>query len=273
MARCAVRTAERRNAGCCTWRLLQALGPPAIARAGTLQCDVPTARLGAAVPATTNPTMSHAGTLERIGELGVVPVIAIEQAAAAVPLADALLAGGLPIVEITFRTAVAAEVIHRITSERPHVIVGAGTVLTVANLEAAKASGAVFAVAPGVNPQVVQHAKKIGLPFFPGVATPTDIEQALSLGCTLLKFFPAEALGGVTMIDALAAPFRHAGVRFIPTGGVTPGNLESYLKLDTVAAVGGTWIAKKDDLSAGKWDEIRDRCRGAREIVSRARAG
>lgn len=216
--------------------------------------------------------MSHAGTPERIAELGVVPVIAIEHAAAAVPLADALLAGGLPIVEITFRTAVAADVIRRITSERPHVVVGAGTVLTIANLDAAKASGAAFAVAPGVNPAVVQHAKKIGLPFFPGVATPTDIETALSHGCTILKFFPAEALGGVAMIEALAAPYKHAGIRFIPTGGVSPHNLESYLKLDTVAAVGGTWIAKKDDLSAGKWDEIRDRCRAAREVVSRARA-
>lgn len=216
--------------------------------------------------------MSHAGTPERITELGVVPVIAMDHAAAAVPLADALLAGGLPIVEITFRTAVAAEVIHRISSERPHVIVGAGTVLTIANLEAAKASGAAFAVAPGVNPTIIQHAKKIGLPFIPGVATPTDIELALSHGCTLLKFFPAGALGGIAMIEALSAPYKHAGVRFIPTGGVNPECLESYLKLDTVAAVGGTWIAKKEDLTAGKWDEIRDRCRAAREIVSRTRA-
>jgi 2-dehydro-3-deoxyphosphogluconate aldolase / (4S)-4-hydroxy-2-oxoglutarate aldolase len=215
--------------------------------------------------------MPYAALVERISELGVVPVIAIEQAAQGVPLADALLAGGLPVVEITFRTAVAAEVIRNVSRERPHVIVGAGTVLTTANLDAAKAGGAAFAVAPGLNPRIVEHARQIGLPFFPGVATPSEIEQALSLGCRVMKFFPAEALGGTAMIEALSAPYKHAGVRFVPTGGVSPANLESYLKVDTVAAVGGTWIAKNDDLSAGRWDEIRDRCRGAREVVARSR--
>lgn len=215
--------------------------------------------------------MSQETILNRVAALGVVPVIAIEKVEDALPLADALLQGGLPIVEITFRTAAAAEVIRRIARERPQLVVGAGTVLTPANLEAAKASGAAFAVAPGLNPQIVKQAQQMGLPFVPGVATPSDIEQGLALGCKLLKFFPAEALGGVPMIEALSAPYKHTGVRFMPTGGVNTGNLEAYLKLDTVAAVGGTWIAKKDDLTAGKWDDIRQRCKAALEIVAKAR--
>lgn len=207
----------------------------------------------------------------RIAQVGVVPVVAIEKVEGAIPLADALLEGGLPVVEITFRTAAAAEAIRKIAKERPKVIVGAGTVLTPANLEAAKASGAAFAVAPGLNPQIVKQAQAIGLPFVPGIATPTDIELGLSLGCKYLKFFPAEALGGVGMIEALSAPYKHTGVRFTPTGGVNTANLESYLKVETVAAVGGTWIAKKEDLANGKWDEIRGRCKGAVEIVARVR--
>ena len=207
----------------------------------------------------------------RVAQLSVVPVIAIENPEAAIPLADALIAGGLPVVEITFRTAAAAEVIRRIAKERPQLIVGAGTVLTAANIEAAKASGAAFAVAPGLNPHTVKQAQAAGLPFLPGVATPSDIELGLSLGCKLLKFFPAEANGGVPMLEALSAPYKHTGVRFMPTGGVNTANLESYLKLDTVAAVGGTWIAKKEDLAGGKWDDVRDRCKAALEIVAKAR--
>ena len=209
----------------------------------------------------------------RIAQLGVVPVIAIEKADAAIPLADALLEGGLPVVEITFRTVAAAEVIRKITKERPNLIVGAGTALTAAHLETAKASGAAFAVAPGLNPHVVKQAQAMGFPFVPGIATPSEIELGLSLGCKILKFFPAEALGGVGMIEALTAPYKHTGVRFMPTGGVSPANLESYLRLDIVAAVGGTWIAKKEDLANGKWDDIRTRCKAAVEIVAKTRAG
>lgn len=209
----------------------------------------------------------------RVAQLGVVPVIAIENVEAAIPLADALIAGGLPVVEVTFRTAAAAEVIRKMAKERPQLIVGAGTVLTAANLEAAKSSGAAFAVAPGLNPQTVKQAQAMGLPFVPGVATPSDIEAGLSLGCKLLKFFPAEANGGVGMIEALSAPYKHTGVRFMPTGGVSTTNLENYLKIDTVAAVGGTWIAKKEDLAEGKWDDVSQRCRAALEIVAKARAG
>ena len=216
--------------------------------------------------------MLQESVLGRLAHYRIIPVIAIEKVETALPLADAPLEGGLPVVEITFRTAAAAEVIRLLSKERPQVVVGAGTVLTRANLEAAKASGASFAVAPGLNPEIVKQAEHLDLPFVPGVATPTDIEAALGLECKLLKFFPAEALGGIAMIEALSAPYKHTGVRFIPTGGVTMINLESYLKLDLVAAVGGTWLAKKEDLVAGKWDDIRDRCKAALKLVAKARA-
>jgi 2-dehydro-3-deoxyphosphogluconate aldolase/(4S)-4-hydroxy-2-oxoglutarate aldolase len=208
---------------------------------------------------------------DQIATCGVVPVIAIDEPAQALPLADALTAGGLPLVEITFRTPAAAEVMRLITQERPRMLVGAGTVLTPANLETAKAKGAAFAVAPGLNPQLVKLARELDIPFVPGVATPSEIEQALALGCKLVKFFPAEALGGIPMIEALSAPYQHTGVRFMPTGGVTPSNLEAYLKLPTVAAVGGTWLAKKTDMASGNWVGIQDRCLRARETVTLVR--
>ena len=206
--------------------------------------------------------------LARVSELGVVPVIAIDSVDHALPLADALLAGGLPVVEITFRTKAAAEVIRTLSDTRPDLIVGAGTVLTPETLQTAVDAGARFAVAPGLNPRVVAAARRLGLPFVPGVANPTDIEAALELGCTLLKFFPAEALGGTKLLSALSAPYKHAGIRFMPTGGISPANLGAYLALDTVAAVGGTWIAKKEDMADGKWEEIASRCREAGHIIA-----
>src|SRR5690349_17039526 len=181
--------------------------------------------------------MTTSSISDRLTQCAVVPVIAIDNQEAALPLADALAQGGLPVVEITFRTTAAAEVIRRFVHERPKLLVGAGTVLTPANLEAARDSGAAFAVAPGLNPQLVREAQRLGVPFIPGVATPSEIESALGLGCTLLKFFPAEALGGVAMLEALSAPYKHTGVRFMPTGGVNLANLESYLKMESVIAV------------------------------------
>lgn len=203
---------------------------------------------------------------------GVVPVISLESEEAALPLADALVRGGLPVVEVTFRTASAAAVVRRLVQERPQLTVGAGTVLTPANLEAARASGAAFAVAPGLNPRIIARAAELGLPFIPGVATPSEIELALSLGCQFLKFFPAEASGGVAMLEALSAPYKHMGVRFMPTGGVSPANLEAYLQMETVSAVGGTWLARKEDLAQGRWEEVARRCAAAVQAVTRARA-
>ncbi len=208
---------------------------------------------------------------QRITDSGIVPVIAIEDPAGALPLADALLAGGLPVIEITFRTAAAAKVIQTISRSRPQIMVGAGTVLTRDNLHAAMAAGAAFAVAPGLNAEIVRHAQDLGLPFIPGVATAGEIEQALALECRLLKFFPAELLGGLPMINALAAPYGHTGVKFMPTGGVTPENLEDYLANPRVAAVGGTWLAKREDVAGAHWLEIQARSHTAVQAVRRVR--
>lgn len=204
----------------------------------------------------------------RIGRARIVPVIAIESPEQALPLADALLEGGLPVAEITFRTEAAAAVIETMVRERPEVLVGAGTVITLDNLRRAAGCGAKFGVAPGLNPEIVGEALKIGLPFSPGIMTPSDIERALSLGVKMLKFFPAGAAGGVNMLKSLAAPYAHAGVKFMPTGGVKPDNLRDYLAQKTVLAVGGTWIATKDDIAAGRWDTIRGNCREAVAIAA-----
>ncbi|MBL7077857.1 MAG: bifunctional 4-hydroxy-2-oxoglutarate aldolase/2-dehydro-3-deoxy-phosphogluconate aldolase [Kiritimatiellae bacterium] len=204
---------------------------------------------------------------ERIAELKVVPVVAVESVESALPFADALIAGGLPIAEITFRTAAAADVIKLISRERPELLVGAGTVTSPEQARAALECGATFAVAPGFNPRVVQTAQEIGLPFSPGVMTPSDIEGAIEAGVTTLKFFPAGAAGGVPMLKSLAAPYRHLGVTFIPTGGVSLDNLGDYLGESSVIAAGGTWLAKQDAIAAGKWDEITENCRQVCEFV------
>jgi 2-dehydro-3-deoxyphosphogluconate aldolase/(4S)-4-hydroxy-2-oxoglutarate aldolase len=202
---------------------------------------------------------------------GVVPVVTVERLEAALPLADALLEGGLPIAEITFRTPVAADVIRLLTEERPELLVGAGTVLSVENLRAAKEAGARFGVAPGLNPDVVAEAARLVLPFIPGVATASEIERGLALGSRVLKLFPAALLGGPAVVNVLAGPFGHTGVQFVPSSGVTADTLASYLACPTVIAVGGTWIAPKEVVAAGDWQEIQRRARSAREIVTKTR--
>ncbi len=208
---------------------------------------------------------------QTIGRSGVVPVVSLDSAESALPLADALLEGGLPLVEVTFRTAAAAEAIARICLHRPEMLVGAGTVLTAANCQAAADAGAMFAVAPGLNPEVVVRAQRAGLPFVPGVCTPSEIEHAVALDCKILKFFPAQALGGMATIRAIAGPYQHLGLRLIPTGGINLTNLESYLAAGVVLAVGGTWLARREELAEGRWDLVRDRCRQAVEIVAKLR--
>lgn len=217
--------------------------------------------------------MVHNPLFEKIAACGIVPIVAVESVEMALPLADALLEAGLPLIEVTFRTEAAAAVIECLVRERPQMLVGAGTVLTRKNLKAARNAGAQFGVAPGLNPRIVKRADRLGLPFIPGVATPSEVEQALALDCEVLKFFPAGQLGGIEGIKALTGPYGHTGVRFMPTGGVNQGNLEAYLSLQTVAAVGGTWLAKKEELANGAWGTIRDRCRQAVETVRRVRGG
>jgi 2-dehydro-3-deoxyphosphogluconate aldolase / (4S)-4-hydroxy-2-oxoglutarate aldolase len=212
-------------------------------------------------------------TLSTIHRHGVVPVVTVERLETALPLADALLDGGLPIAEITFRTSAAADVIRRLSEERPEVLVGAGTVLTIENLHAAKESGARFGVAPGLNTDVVSEAIRLGLPFIPGVATASEIERGLTLGCRLLKLFPAALVGGPAMVNGLSGPFAHTGARFMPSGGVTAETLADYLACPSVVVVGGTWIAPKEIIAAGDWTEIRRRAQAAQEIVAKARGG
>jgi 2-dehydro-3-deoxyphosphogluconate aldolase/(4S)-4-hydroxy-2-oxoglutarate aldolase len=203
--------------------------------------------------------------LERIQKERIVPVIAIERVEDAVPLCQALKAGGLTVAEITFRTKAARDAIKTVAREFPEFTLGAGTVTTLAELEAAMAAGAGFAVAPGFNPRIVRSAQELGLPFFPGIATPSDIEGALELGCEVLKFFPAGALGGIPYLKALQAPYNHRGVRFIPTGGVELDNMNDYLALPGVVAIGGSWIVKKDWLQAANWKMVTDATRQAVE--------
>jgi len=198
---------------------------------------------------------------DRMRGLRVIPVVAIDKVDAALPLADALIAGGLPVAEITFRTKAAADVMRLLAAKRPQLLLGAGTVLNVTDLQLAKDCGARFAVAPGFNPDVVKAALDIGLPFAPGVMTPTDIEAALSFGLSTLKYFPAEAAGGVAFLKSLSAPYKHLGIRFIPTGGISAQNAAAYLSLETVLAVGGTWVAQRDSVASGRWDEIIETCR------------
>jgi len=209
--------------------------------------------------------------LQKIEEHCVIPVLTVESPDTVVGLADALIAGGLPVAEITFRTAAAAEALRTLRRERPQVLLGAGTVLSPKNAELAKEAGAQFLVAPGLNPAVVARARELGLPMVPGIITPTELEEALSLGCKFLKVFPVEMMGGTRLLQVLSGPYAHMEVRFLATGGVTAATLASYLEIDTVAAVGGTWIAKKEDISGKRWDDILGRCREAVAIVRRTR--
>jgi 2-dehydro-3-deoxyphosphogluconate aldolase/(4S)-4-hydroxy-2-oxoglutarate aldolase len=188
-----------------------------------------------------------------------------------VPLGNALIAGGLPCAEITFRTSAAEEAIRRIASELPQVVIGAGTVLSVEHAEKAVAAGARYIVSPGFDPKVVDWCLTHDVAVTPGVATPTEINMALDKGLNILKFFPAEALGGLKTLRALAAPY--GDVKFIPTGGINPKNLADYLSLPAVHACGGSWLVKSNLISAGEFAEITRLAEEARSIVRQVRGG
>lgn len=185
----------------------------------------------------------------------IIPVVVLHNIADARPLAKALTAGGLPCAEITFRTETAADCIAILSDEFPGMLIGAGTVLTAAQADRAIKAGADFIVSPGLNPTVVKHCIKKKYPIIPGVNNPSDIEAALSFGLTLVKFFPAEASGGLDMIKALSGPYPQ--IRFMPTGGITPENVHTYLAFDKVAACGGTWMVREDLIKQQNFDEIR----------------
>jgi 2-dehydro-3-deoxyphosphogluconate aldolase/(4S)-4-hydroxy-2-oxoglutarate aldolase len=198
---------------------------------------------------------------EQLELLGIVPVIVIDDAADAVPLARALAEGGLPCAEVTFRTAAARESIAAISKAMPEMLVGAGTVLTTEQVQAAVESGAKFIVAPGLNPKVVEYCLSRSIPMTPGVATPSDVERAMELGLTVVKFFPAEASGGVNYLKAMSAPYK--GMRFIPTGGVDETNVLSYLRLPSVLACGGSWMVKNELIAPKQFEEITRRTKRA----------
>jgi 2-dehydro-3-deoxyphosphogluconate aldolase/(4S)-4-hydroxy-2-oxoglutarate aldolase len=194
--------------------------------------------------------------MEHILKQRLVCVAVVDHPDDAVPLARALMAGGLNLIEITFRTEGAAEAIRRIRQELPEMTVGAGTVLTPYQVAQAAEAGAQFLVAPGLDEAVLAAALARGVPYIPGVLTPTEITRALNLKCRLLKFFPAEASGGVPMLKALAGPFAHTGVQFVPTGGITAATLPAYLAVPQVAAVGGSWMAERSLVAGRDWEKI-----------------
>ncbi len=192
--------------------------------------------------------------IKEISAAGVVPVVKLDNAASAVKLAKALRKGGLNCAEITFRTDAAEETIKQIAEKYPDMLIAAGTVLTAEQADKAMAAGAKFIVSPGLNPDVVRHCKNKGYPIIPGVCTPGEVEKALSLGLKYLKFFPAEAAGGVKMIKAMAAPYTM--VRFMPTGGINTANLADYLSCKAVFACGGSWMVPSDKINSGNFTEI-----------------
>ena len=205
----------------------------------------------------------------QLQKIGIIPVVVLEDAKDALPLGKALMEGGLPAAEITFRTAAAEESIAVMAKEFPDMLVGAGTVLTCEQADRAVAAGAKFIVAPGFNPTVVKHCLEKGYPVAPGVQTPSEMERAMELGLDFVKFFPAENAGGLSMIKACAAPYT--GLTFMPTGGINKDNAKAYLEFNRIVACGGTWMVKGDLIKAGDFEKIKTLTREAAEIVKETR--
>ena len=203
--------------------------------------------------------------IQQLSALKIVPVIALERAEDIVPLGRALVENGLPVAEITFRTDAALEAIRLLRQAQPSMLIGAGTVLNKAQIEQAKAAGATFIVSPGLNPNTVRAARDLDIPMIPGVNNPSDIEAAIELGLTAVKFFPAEPSGGVRMIKALLGPYSQ--MQFMPTGGIGPQNIRDYLAIPGVIACGGSWMVEPALVREGNWDEIGRLARAARDLV------
>ena len=203
--------------------------------------------------------------LEKIQKIGIVPVVVLNDAKDAEPLAKALCNGGLPCAEVTFRTDAAEESIRIMSEKYPEMLVGAGTVLTTEQVDRAVAAGAKFIVSPGLNPKTVRYCQEKNIPILPGVATASEIEQALELGLDTVKFFPAEVNGGLPAIKALSAPYHM--MHFMPTGGVGPQNVKDYLAFDKVLACGGTWMVKDALINGGEFEKIKEMTKEAVDIV------
>ena len=202
-------------------------------------------------------------------ELGVVPVVVLENKEDAVPLAEALVQGGLPCAEITFRTEAAAESIRLMSEKYPDMLVGAGTVLTTEQVDLAVKCGAKFIVSPGFDPEIVDYCLGKNIPIFPGCISPSEVAQAVKRGLKVVKFFPAEQAGGIAMIKAMAAPYHN--IRFMPTGGINTGNLKDYLSCDKILCCGGSWMVKGDMIRNGEFEKIRVLVKEAKELADAIR--
>lgn len=212
------------------------------------------------------------GTIaEQFYEYGVVPVVVLEDAKDALPLAEALIEGGLPCAEVTFRTEAAEESIRRMSEKYPDMLVGAGTVLTIEQVDRAVKAGAKFIVSPGFDPEIVDYCLSKDIPVFPGCITPSEVAQAAKRGMKVVKFFPAEQAGGVSMIKAMAAPYTM--MKFMPTGGINAKNLKEYLEYDKILCCGGSWMVKGDMIRSGAFDKIKELTKEAVELAAAIRAG
>lgn len=217
-------------------------------------------------------TMFNARMLERVIQSGIIAVLELERVEDAVPVTDALLAGGVSAIELTLRTPAALDSIKEIASKRPEMTIGVGTVLFIDQLQKIFDAGAHFGVAPGFNPAILDEAKQIGLSFAPGIVTPSELEWALSKGCTLLKFFPAEPSGGVEYLKSLNNPYAYLGLSYIPLGGVNLENLPQYAAVKQVIAIGGTWISQRKLINEQAWDEITTRAIKAKQVWNDVRS-
>ena len=213
--------------------------------------------------------MSH--VFQQINDLGIIAVVVIDDPKNAVPLAETLFNNGVKTVENTLRTPAAVETLKTIKKELPAMLLGAGTVLTADQVEQVHQAGADFAVAPGLNPDVVKKAKELQLPFAPGIATPSDIETAVSLGCRVLKFFPAQASGGIKYLTSMASPYQHLELKYVPLGGLNLDNITEYLESPLVTALGGSWIASRKLIQEQNWSQIAENAKRASEIVNEVR--
>lgn len=208
--------------------------------------------------------------MSKLDQFPVIPVIVIDHVADAKPLANALLEGGLNIIEVTFRTAAAAGAIEAIANEFPEMLVGAGTVVTPEQAKIAIDSGSKFGLAPGTDPETIAYFKERDVPFIPGIMTPSDIQSAIKAGCQHLKFFPAGAAGGPKLLKAMAAPYANLGVKFCPTGGVSLDNMNDYLSIPEVFAIGGSWLATKAQIEAKNWTTVTTQVKDALAKVTTA---
>lgn len=210
--------------------------------------------------------------IKKIDDSGIIAVLIIDELKHAVPVAKALLKGGVTAIELTLRTPVTMEAAKAIKKEVPEILLGFGTVLTIEQVKAVADLGADFAVSPGCNPKIIAEAYKKGLPFAPGIMTPTDIEMALEHGCRMLKFFPAETSGGMKHLESIVAPYSYLGLSFIPLGGCNISNAEEYLKSPLISAIGGSWLAKPSLIKSENWGEITKNAKEINDLIVKIRS-